>query len=146
VAALVTRRQFEVLEHVARGLANKQVAHELQISLATVGTHLRRAKARLGVSTRVELICCMARIGPAQRCPQLKRLTPAERRVAIRILAGQSNAEIARTRGRAERTVANQVSSIFQKLGVSSRSELCALIAAAQSGDRQSRDAGKSPT
>jgi DNA-binding NarL/FixJ family response regulator len=43
---------------------------------------------------------------------------------------GLSNAEIARSRGRSPRTVANQVAKIFEKLGVSSRSELYARRAA----------------
>jgi DNA-binding CsgD family transcriptional regulator len=53
-------------------------------------------------------------------------LTPAERRVALAVLAGYSNAEIARMRGSATRTVANQVATIFRKLGVRSRGELAA--------------------
>ena len=53
-------------------------------------------------------------------------LTPAERQVALAVLAGYSNAEIARTRGSSPRTVANQIASIFRKLGVRSRGELAA--------------------
>lgn len=60
------------------------------------------------------------------RCEQL---TKAERDVLALLLAGLSNAEIARQRRTSVRTVANQVASIFQKLGVSSRSELAALMA-----------------
>jgi DNA-binding NarL/FixJ family response regulator len=51
-------------------------------------------------------------------------LTTAERAVVELILRGCSNAEIAKARGTASRTVANQVASIFRKLGVSSRAEL----------------------
>ena len=54
------------------------------------------------------------------------QLAAAERDVLRRILRGESNAEIAAARGTAVRTVANQVSSIFHKLGVSSRGELVA--------------------
>ncbi len=53
-------------------------------------------------------------------------LTPAERQVALAVLAGYSNAEIARMRGSAPRTIANQIASIFRKLGVRSRGELAA--------------------
>ena len=56
-------------------------------------------------------------------------LTPAESRVALALLAGKSNAEIARERSAAVRTVANQVASIYRKLGVQSRAELCARAA-----------------
>jgi DNA-binding CsgD family transcriptional regulator len=54
-------------------------------------------------------------------------LTDAERDVLTRILAGDSNETIAKARGSAVRTVANQIASIFRKLGVSSRAELAAL-------------------
>ena len=42
------------------------------------------------------------------------------------VLAGLANAAIARRRGTSARTVANQVASIFRKLGVQSRAELAA--------------------
>jgi DNA-binding CsgD family transcriptional regulator len=58
------------------------------------------------------------------------RLTEAEAEVASYLLAGLSNQEIAHRRGTAPRTVANQVASIFRKLGVRSRIELSALAAA----------------
>lgn len=51
-------------------------------------------------------------------------LSPAEREVALLLLQGRDNASIARLRGTAVRTIANQVASIFAKLGVHSRSEL----------------------
>jgi DNA-binding NarL/FixJ family response regulator len=51
-------------------------------------------------------------------------LSPIERDVALAILEGLSNAAIAARRRTSERTVANQVASIFRKLGVSSRREL----------------------
>jgi DNA-binding NarL/FixJ family response regulator len=53
-------------------------------------------------------------------------LTPAERDVALGMLRGESNAEIARRRRASARTVANQASSLFRKLGVGSRGELAA--------------------
>jgi DNA-binding CsgD family transcriptional regulator len=53
-------------------------------------------------------------------------LTAAERDVVQRVVDGRSNAEIARARGTAVSTVANQLASIFRKLGVGSRFELIA--------------------
>jgi DNA-binding NarL/FixJ family response regulator len=52
------------------------------------------------------------------------QLTPAERRVAELAVAGLSNAQIATDRRRSARTIANQLASIFRKLGVGSRAEL----------------------
>jgi DNA-binding CsgD family transcriptional regulator len=58
--------------------------------------------------------------------PALAPLSAAEADVLELILAGGSNREIAGARCTSERTVANQVASLFRKLGVSSRSELAA--------------------
>jgi DNA-binding NarL/FixJ family response regulator len=54
----------------------------------------------------------------------LSAFRPSERAVAEAIVDGLSNAEIARTRGTSQRTVANQVASLFQQLEVQSRAEL----------------------
>ncbi len=51
-------------------------------------------------------------------------LTAAEADVVAYVLAGRSNAEIAAARGTSTRTVANQIASLFRKLGVTSRLEL----------------------
>lgn len=56
------------------------------------------------------------------------RLTPAEIEVVELACAGLSNAEIARRRGCAQRTIANQLASVFRKLSVGSRHELIALL------------------
>ena len=53
-------------------------------------------------------------------------LTSLEREVLASIVAGRSNAEIARERGRSLRTIVNQVSKILRKLGVASRLEIVA--------------------
>jgi DNA-binding NarL/FixJ family response regulator len=53
-------------------------------------------------------------------------LSVAEREVATAVLRGESNARIAKRRGTSVRTTANQVASVFRKLGVRSRSELAA--------------------
>lgn len=51
-------------------------------------------------------------------------LTSTETEIACGVLAGLSNADIARKRGTAVRTIANQVASIYRKLQVRSRLEL----------------------
>lgn len=60
-----------------------------------------------------------------------EQLTDAERVVLRELLAGKSNAEIADARGTSPRTVANQISSLYRKLGVASRAELAARFGAA---------------
>jgi DNA-binding CsgD family transcriptional regulator len=54
----------------------------------------------------------------------LSNLTESEREVATELLRGKSYREIARIRGTKVGTVANQVRSLFRKLGIRSRSEL----------------------
>ena len=51
-------------------------------------------------------------------------LSSAEADVLARLVRGQSNAEIAKARKTAVRTVANQVASLLRKTGASSRFEL----------------------
>jgi DNA-binding CsgD family transcriptional regulator len=55
-------------------------------------------------------------------------LSSAESDVVRHILAGRSNSEIAALRRCSARTVANQIASLFRKLGVRSRLELVALV------------------
>lgn len=60
--------------------------------------------------------------------PLTARLTAVEREIVQMVLAGRSNREIARARGRATSTIQNQLSSIYRKLGISSRADLAASI------------------
>jgi DNA-binding CsgD family transcriptional regulator len=65
---------------------------------------------------------------PLERTDVLTELTPAEHAVARLVASGSSNAEIGRARGASPRTIANQLASIYRKLGVGSRAELIALL------------------
>jgi DNA-binding CsgD family transcriptional regulator len=60
-----------------------------------------------------------------EHAPAVRRaLTRAENEIVLHLLDGRSNTEIARLRGRSPSTIANQVATIFKKLGVKSRLEL----------------------
>jgi DNA-binding CsgD family transcriptional regulator len=59
----------------------------------------------------------------------LGALSPAEREVAVLAVAGLSNLAIARCRGKAVRTIANQMASVLSKLRVGSRHDLAERLA-----------------
>ena len=64
--ALLTPRERGVIELVARGMTNKQIARDLAISPATVKAHIERIIAKLGVADRTEAAVVAARQpGPA---------------------------------------------------------------------------------
>lgn len=62
--------------------------------------------------------------------PQLAQLAPSEQEVLVLVLEGHSTAAIARARGTSPRTIANQIATIFRKVGVCSRAELAAKLIA----------------
>ena len=49
-------RELEILAHLARGATDGQVAAMLGLSPATVQTHVRNAKAKLGARTRTQAV------------------------------------------------------------------------------------------
>lgn len=55
-AATLTPRQVEILELVAEGWTNRQVARRLEMSEATVRTHLNNIFTRLGVTSRTAAV------------------------------------------------------------------------------------------
>ena len=61
---------------------------------------------------------------PIQAVEAPQGLSPAETAIAMAVFAGKSNASIAADRRTSLNTVANQLRSIYQKLGVSGRREL----------------------
>jgi len=62
-SASLSPREREVLQLIANGQGNKQVATELDISEATVKTYLRGIFERLGVSSRAEAVAVGLREG-----------------------------------------------------------------------------------
>jgi DNA-binding NarL/FixJ family response regulator len=52
----LTGRELEVLDWLAQGLSNKQIARQLQISEHTVKFHISSVYAKLGVSSRTEAV------------------------------------------------------------------------------------------
>jgi NarL family two-component system response regulator LiaR len=64
-AEALTEREVEVLQHVARGLSNRQIAGILTISEATVRTHVSNILAKLNLDSRTQAALYALRVGLA---------------------------------------------------------------------------------
>lgn len=56
-------REGEIARMVAKGYPNKMIAEVLDISVWTVGTHLRRIFGKLGVNSRAAMVAQMSTLG-----------------------------------------------------------------------------------
>lgn len=123
----LTTLEAHAAEISARGLTGKLVAYALGVTTGTVSRALASAALKLGTRNRTELtrlVASLLNVGP-RRHGELA-LTPSEREVLSLVRLGWTNAAIARSRERSERTVANQVASLLEKLRVPSRRALAA--------------------
>ena len=129
-----------ILDHALDGRAGKWIALETGLSESAIARILSVALRRIGAADLAALACArtavfepldgvvtadalaMVRVVPVQR--SLARLSDAEREVAMCLLGGMRRAVIAHERGTSPRTVANQIASIYHKLGISSHREL----------------------
>jgi DNA-binding CsgD family transcriptional regulator len=59
----LTQREIEVLELVAQGKSNKEIATSLFISVNTVRNHLVRISRRLEAGSRTEVVAKARRVG-----------------------------------------------------------------------------------
>jgi DNA-binding NarL/FixJ family response regulator len=138
-------RERIVLEHVLEGRSGKWTAVELKLSESVIARTLRLALDKLGApdtamlagvqvlafeplhGVGAELDLAIARTAPAAR--SLANLSDAERSIVTDLFGGKRIPAIALERGTSPRTVAHQISSVYRKLGASSRRELLALLA-----------------
>jgi len=51
----LTNRELEVVTLVAKDLCNKLIARELHLEVQTVKTHIKHARCKLGIRSRVGL-------------------------------------------------------------------------------------------
>jgi len=51
----LTEREVDVVRAIARGLSNKQIAHEMCISESTVKFHIQNSSRKLNTHRRAEL-------------------------------------------------------------------------------------------
>mgnify|MGYP001278551450 CR=1 FL=1 len=53
--SVLTPREQDVVDRIARGLEIKEIAHELQIGYHTAKMHIARAKHKLGARNQIEI-------------------------------------------------------------------------------------------
>ena len=147
----LTAHEHTIAERIGLGRSVQEIAYELGVVPSAVTNAASRIRAKLGLGSTAELVAFFAPGGLRARLirfelndeeliashipalgERLGELPPAERAVALALLEGHTNASIARRRQTSERTVANQVASVFRRLGVSSRAELAARVLAAE--------------
>jgi DNA-binding NarL/FixJ family response regulator len=137
----LTPREEGVVALAAIGRSNKEVAAELGVTQSTVGTLLAGALAKLGLASRTMLPLFwrdlhgrawavsnaeapLIALSHHDDPKSFSTLTPAERAVALGLLRGLSDRNIAQARNSSRHTVSKHVTAIYKKLGVSSRVEL----------------------
>ncbi len=59
----LTKRELEVLTHVAQGRSNKEIAKELELVEGTIKVHLTNILSKLGVSDRTQAILAAVKRG-----------------------------------------------------------------------------------
>ena len=71
----LTQREQEVLALMALGSSNREIAHELYLSVDTVKTHVRTLFQKLGVSNRTQAALTAAEYGSLLRRVRARELT-----------------------------------------------------------------------
>jgi DNA-binding CsgD family transcriptional regulator len=157
-AEALDSRSLQVLERLLLGVSQKVCAAEFGLSTSSVTTIARRSLTTLGIQclpSRVPLLVVVLAWAASVReqfpmpivsvsnsgelmmpnaclLPSTvfaSALSRAELIVAALLAQGYSYAEIAQRRGTSVRTVANQIGTVFHRMGVSGRVQLLAAIA-----------------
>ena len=147
----LTQHERQIAEFLGLGHGSKSIAYTLGTSASSVDNAVASIAVKLGLVSRAELSAFFSPAGARAKLAEVAvagerllvgayplvdevavaLLSGAERAVVALIVLGSTNAHIATRRGTTERTVANQVQSIFRKLEARSRSELAIRIQAA---------------
>jgi DNA-binding CsgD family transcriptional regulator len=134
----LTRREREVIDQVAVGLTNAEVAAVLSMSVETVKCHLRSVFAKLGVRNRRAAVCSMFGVPgidyEIEVLPAHAPISQRERVVLSYVAVGMTNREIARALHVSIDTVRSHVKNACKKLGTHTRREAVRIVASCETG------------
>jgi DNA-binding NarL/FixJ family response regulator len=168
-------RRLEILESILCGAGQKTVAINLDLAPSTVALNAQQGLAGLGIKGRPSRVHpLLMQVAKAARerslaagsisfvassigdlqvigVPRPDRhlvgtAPPAELDVVRLFFEGRSYAEIARARQTSQRTVANQLSAVFKRTGVSGRNELVHRLFGLETSERSHVDTVLPPT
>lgn len=152
----LTARERTVLVRTLQGERQKLIAAEARIAASTVANSLKSARMKLGFEDRLDAAPLATLIvangtenanpypqhniysinngewfmasSPRPDWSSFAEVTKSERSIALAIIEGQSNTEIATTRDTSVHTVENQVASLFRKVNASGRFDLIRVL------------------
>ncbi len=75
----LTAREAQVLQTLAQGLTNKEIARSLFVSESTVRAHLRTVTRKLGVTNRVHAVARALQLGMVSGSESLQEDLPDSR-------------------------------------------------------------------
>jgi DNA-binding NarL/FixJ family response regulator len=134
----LTPRESQILEAIADGLTNVQVAHHLGLAPSTVASHVETMLAAAHVPNRAALVALGIRLGWLQPgVPESPAAAdPFERLLAGLVAQGWPTARIAQRTGRDTAGVEAAIGRLGRRLGASTRAHLV----------RRAADAGVLPS
>lgn len=127
--ALLTQRERQILEFVAQGKSNIEIAQSLWVVENTVKFHLTNIYKKLGTRNRTE---AAQLIPPNAEIDEITKrywetLTPREREVLELVKRGLADKEIAEELALTKSTIFFHLSSVYRKLSVKNRTQATAI-------------------
>lgn len=122
-----TRRERQVVQGLADGLTDHEIASRLRLSLATVRRYMTTAKRKVGVTERVALVDRSYGLGlirsPACE-PDTVYLTPQHRELLSLVVKGLSKTQIAVDMRRPPSHVRRATLQLMKALGARTRTHV----------------------